>query len=435
MRLAILTALLIGALCGAVAPPPTGAAPGQVRRPADTGASRSPYLFIWAGDEDGKDSDFLAVIDALPASPTYGQIIATLPVGVRASLPHHTEYEFPASGTLFANGFDAGRTFLLDLQNPRRPKLAGQFTEAAGYAFPHSFARLPNGNVLATFQVKRGGYAPPGGLVELDARGRAVRASSADVPGMDKKLLWPYSLIALPGIDRVVTTCTEMGLPKWAAAADAQHTQHAHTLTDTNHIQIWSLSGLRLLATVALPAPPQGKAHLNPAEPRLLPDGSVYVNTFNCGLYRVVGLQGSNPKAEHIYSFPGADKGAGECAVPVVVGKYWIQTDPSLPGLIALDVSDPARPVEASRLVFDRRFSKTHWVAADRRHGRLVVTGSEQSWVLVANLDEETGRLTLDETFREAGREQPGIDFNRALWPHGASGKAVIHGALFGPGQ
>ena len=121
--------------------------------------------------------------------------------------------------------------------------------------------------------------------------------------------------------------------------------------------------------------------------------------------------------------------------MPVVVGKYWIQTDPSLPGLIALDVSDPARPVEVSRLVFDRRFSKTHWVAADRRHGRLVVTGSEQSWVLVANLDKETGRLTLDETFREAGREQPGIDFNRAQWPHGASGKAVIHGALFGPGQ
>jgi hypothetical protein len=88
-----------------------------------------------------------------------------------------------------------------------------------------------------------------------------------------------------------------------------------------------------------------------------------------------------------------------------------------------------------SRLVFDGRFPKTHWVAADRRAGRLVVTGSEQSWVLVVNLDRETGRLTLDGKFKEVGRDHPGIDFDRARWPHGASGKAVIHGALFGPGR
>jgi hypothetical protein len=30
------------------------------------------YLFLWAGDADGKASDFLAVIDAVPASPRYG---------------------------------------------------------------------------------------------------------------------------------------------------------------------------------------------------------------------------------------------------------------------------------------------------------------------------------------------------------------------------
>ncbi|MFZ0064047.1 MAG: hypothetical protein WAL47_18595, partial [Pyrinomonadaceae bacterium] len=31
---------------------------------SSTTSNPSPYLFIWAGDDDQKDSDFLAVIDA-----------------------------------------------------------------------------------------------------------------------------------------------------------------------------------------------------------------------------------------------------------------------------------------------------------------------------------------------------------------------------------
>jgi selenium binding protein SBP56 len=407
---------------------------GQVKRPANAAKTAgSPYLFVWTADADAKDSDFLAVIDAKPDSPTYGQVVATLPVGARGTSPHHTEYEFPVGSVLFANGWGGGRTFLIDLNNPRKPRLAGQFTQTANYGFPHSFARLPNGNVLATFQVKSKGYEPPGGLVELDARGRFLRESSADVPGIDnKKLLWPYSLTVLPQIDRAVSTSTEMGLPKWASPAPHGAADHQHTYTDTNHIQIWSLKDLRLLATIPLPPSPNGKAQFNPAEPRVLLDGTVYVNTFNCGLYRVLGLETSDPKAEFVYSFPGAGT-KFECAVPVVMGKFWIQTDPSLPGLVTLDVSNPAKPVEVSRLIFDSRFEKTHWLAADRRASRVVVTGANRSWVLIVNVDNDTGKLALDENFKAKGADRLGIDFDRPSWPHGNTGKGVVHGALFGP--
>ena len=409
------------------------AALGQEKGPVSAAKPASPYLFVWTADADEKESDFLAVIDAQPSSPSYGEVVATLPVGVRGTSPHHTEYEFPVGSILFANGWGAGRTFLIDLHNPRKPRLAGQFTHAAAYGFPHSFARLPDGNVLATFQVKSKGYEPPGGLVELDARGKFVRGSSADVPGIDnKKLLWPYSLTVLPQIDRVVSTSTEMGLPAWASPAAHGGADHQHTFTDTNHIQIWSLKDLRLLATIPLPAAPNGKAQLNPAEPRVLSDGTLYVNTFNCGLYRVLGLEGSDPKAEFVYSFPGAGT-KFECAVPVVMGKFWIQTDPSLPGLIALDVSNPAKPVEVSRLILDQRFEKTHWVAADRNANRVVVTGNNRSWVLIVNLDSQTGKLALDENFKAKGADVPGLDFDRPRWPHGATGKGVVHGAVFGP--
>jgi hypothetical protein len=400
--------------------------------PAQHTRKPSPYLFVWSGDRDKKESDFLAVIDARPSAKSYGEVVATLPVGSKGTFPHHTEYEFPSNSRLFANGWGAGQTFILDLEDPRKPKLAGQFKDLSEYGFPHSFARLPNGNVLATFQVRRSGYAPPGALVELDAGGRFVRASSADVSGMDKSMLWPYSVLALPLIDRVVTTSTEMGLPEWAMPHAHPASHDAHTLTDTQHVQIWRLSDLKLLATIPLPARTGSKSNLNPAEPRVLPDGSVYVNTFNCGLFRLSGLEGANPKAEFVYEFPGAGS-KEECAVPVVMGKFWIQTDPSLPGLITLDISDPAKPVEVSRLMLGERFKKTHWIAADRNFDRVVVTGNNLSWVLIANVDMVSGKLTLDPKFRMKGADGPGVDFDRAQWPHGGSGKAFVHGALFGP--
>jgi hypothetical protein len=121
-----------------------------------------------------------------------------------------------------------------------------------------------------------------------------------------------------------------------------------------------------------------------------------------------------------------------ECAVPVVYGHYWIQTVPALPGLIVLDVSDPAKPVEVSRLMLDQRYPMPHWLAADRRSGRLVVTGDGGSWVLIVELDEETGELTVDEAFRDKGASHAGIDFARPQWPHGETGAAIVHGALFG---
>ena len=39
----------------------------------------SPYLLLFAGDQDEADSDFLAVIDLRPDSHDFGKAIATMP--------------------------------------------------------------------------------------------------------------------------------------------------------------------------------------------------------------------------------------------------------------------------------------------------------------------------------------------------------------------
>jgi hypothetical protein len=98
----------------------------------------SHYMFAWTGDAAKKGNDFLAVIDADPASATYGQLITTLATDQQTVRIHHTEYVMPQSGMLFANDHDAGRTFIFDVRDPLQPKIAASFTDRGGYMHPHS---------------------------------------------------------------------------------------------------------------------------------------------------------------------------------------------------------------------------------------------------------------------------------------------------------
>ena len=95
------------------------------------------------------------MLDADPTSPRYGQVLTSVATDQVSVRPHHTEYEMPASGMLFANDHDANRTFIFDLRDPLHPKIGTTFKDMAGFAMPHSFLRLPNGHVLATFQQRR----------------------------------------------------------------------------------------------------------------------------------------------------------------------------------------------------------------------------------------------------------------------------------------
>src|ERR1051325_2438165 len=122
-------------------------------------AQQGQYLFVWAGDDAKKGSDFLAVLDADPESPHYGQVVASVAVPGPGGMPHHTELEMPKGGFLLANAFESGRTMLFDLQDPLHPSLVTSFGDLDGYMHPHTYVRLSNGHVLATFQY-HGGHQP-----------------------------------------------------------------------------------------------------------------------------------------------------------------------------------------------------------------------------------------------------------------------------------
>jgi hypothetical protein len=371
------------------------------------------YLFAWTGDPASVGNDFLAVIDADPASPGYGQLVTTVVTDQQTGLIHHTEYTMPASGMLFANDHYAGRTFIWDVRDPLHPKVATSFTDMAGYMHPHSYLRLPNGHVLATFQhAHHGSTMEPmgktGGLVEIDDQGNVIRTASNADPAFAGALLTPYSLVVLPRLDRVVSTNSSM---------------HDEDIFAGVTYQVWRLSDLKLLKTAYFDVGENRYAQISPEEPRLGPDGSIFVQTLGCGLERITGVDTDAPKSQLVYTFPG-----NWCGVPTVVGHYLVQSAGATNGLIVLDISNATKPVEVSRLKISDTF-KPHWTGWDAKTQRLVVTGSE-SRLFMLKLDQATGALSMDNAFHDA-EGQAGFNFADRDWPHGWKGSGRPHGVVF----
>ncbi|MEO5831669.1 MAG: hypothetical protein ABIQ36_13975 [Rhodanobacter sp.] len=389
---------------------------GSPAAAAEQNSKAAPHaLFVWAGDQAKQGNDFLLVIDADPQSPRYGRFLSAVESDQRTLRPHHTEYTMPASGMLFANDHDAGRTFIVNVRDPLHPVITTSFGDMAGFSHPHSFLRLPNGHVLASFQhdhhaTHQGTMGVSGGLVEIDDHGKVVRAVSNADAAFPDALLMPYSLVVLPGIDRVVSTNSSMQMED----------------VDGTTYQVWRLSDLKLLKTAFFDVGEYRYSHLNPEEPRAGADGAVYVQTLSCGVERITGIGSAQPTAKLVYTFPGRD-----CGVPSIIGHYLVQSVPAIHGFIVLDIADGARPVEVSRLTVSAGFAP-HWTAWDPKTDRLVVTpGSpKDNRMYLLKFDVGSGALTMDDGFRDVDGKV-GISFDWRTWPQGWTGSGLPHGAVF----
>jgi hypothetical protein len=382
---------------------------------SDTPDVVGEYLYVWARSADGESNDFLAVYDSDPDSDGYGTLISSVDVGDVARA-HHSEHVMPEGDRLFVNGFHTGKSYVINLADPTAPVVEASFTSAGPYSHPHSFERTERGGVLSTFQNRGAPDSPAGGLVELDSLGNFIRGTDAADPADPD--LRPYSVTRVPGTDRIVTTTTDM----WGA------------LTGRS-IQIWRESDLTLLHTILLPPGPQGDENLDVAEARVLSDGrSVIVNTFRCGMYLLTGVDTDAPEVEFIASFPYVSYDAGDqCSVPFLVGDFWVQTINNTNSVAVLDVSDPRNPTQVSEVVLGEGV-RPHWLSGEVGGDRLVLTGGGD-WldgrVVLLQLDRATGQISLVEEFRTPGSEHPGIDMNDVAWPHGVTGSAIPHGAVF----
>lgn len=375
----------------------------------------SHYLYVWARSADETHNDFVSVWDVDPDSDTYGELLSTVDVGAVARA-HHSEHFMPEGDEFFVNGFMTGKSFVINVADPLNPFVTARFTNAGPYTYPHSFERTPSGNVLATFQNKGAPESGAGGLVELDPKGNFIRGTDAADP-TDPELR-PYSVTPIPHLDRVVTTTGDMWMK-----------------LEGRSVQIWRLSDLSLLHTLLLPPGPRGNEHLDVAESRLLDDGkTLIVTTFHCGTYVLSGVDGDAPKIEFVGSLPFESYEAGdECGVPWRSGKFWIQPNQGTSSLTVSDLSDPYHPQKVDELVLEGPV-QPHWISGEPGGNRIVLTG-DVGWlegrVVVLWLDPDSGKLSVIEDLRTPGSPHPGLDMTREEWPHGKTGAAVPHGAIF----
>ncbi len=395
----------------------------------------SPYLLISAGDKDERDSDFLAVVDLRSGSPQLGKVIATTPTGLKASLPHHMEYATPPAGEfLFLNAHHHESSMLVDLSNPRAPRIDRTFSPPPPFRFTHDYSRTPTGTRLVGFLRSEGKSVAPaetvtpgnfGGFAEYGADGVVMRTASAG--NWRSKPVRPYAFALLPEIDRLVVTSAPM-----------------MEMVSADVVQIYRYSDFTLLKTIELPAGRLSSGSVVAGSeragfgPRVLPDRSVFFNSYGCTFYRLSEIGGDQPRLDTFFALdtpPPAtpDDIRGACGIPIVFGHYWINPVGKLHAVVVLDIADPAHPREVFRLRTPDTFNP-HWLARDPLSSRLVLgaeLGGEEGFYLL-RFDEATGHLSFDPTFN--GEGQVGyVSLATQAWPHGATGPAWGHAALFLP--
>jgi hypothetical protein len=408
-----------------------------------------PYLVVWAGDADRKDSDFLAVVNANPSSRHYGRVLATVPVRSRANEPQELNDTFRYDGRVFASGVLTNRVFVFDLRDPEAPKLAG-VTDLGPrrYWAPRGIASLPNGRV-AVACPDRARYVglpleitgAPGGLVELDANGKVLREASGGSEESRGYVVAPTGMAAAPAVKSLITTSNAHG---YAASARGG-------LVSGITVQLWKTSDLSLRRTVVLDAGPRGEENLGPMTPRAMRRQPIaYVNTHEGGALYVsdsIGIE--DPAFRLAYDFGAGSFPVGAAITPD--DRHYVTALSGKQQVVSLDLADALHPrlVSTVRLDRDPDPAKKDRPRAGGPGG--LAMASDGSRVAVADytidvpgyrrdgdhrvyllrLDAESGQLRVDTAFRDETTDEVGVDFNRAKWPHGATGPARPRGLLF----
>jgi hypothetical protein len=375
------------------------------------------HIYVWAGAMDSVVNDALIVLDVDTTSATYGQVVGQVDVGAHGTVPHHIQRRVGMDGRLFANSWVAGTTWVFDVGDPNAPAVHGSFATAGdSIGWAHDFASMLNGNTLVAFNAGAGEYVGAGGLAEVDRDGAVVQWARARSAEAGDTAMTPYTVHMVPGRDRAVVGNGEMGMGD----------DYAYHYTSV--LQLWSTAPLAPMALIPLPNNGTDQGHVAPSTVATTASGAMFANTFYCGLFHVSGLDGDAPRATRIFSFPGGSNDDELCAVATTVGNYWIQAVAALPGVMVLDLSDPAAPREVARLMLNsERFPGPHWVSADLDGTRLAITGMGP-WLAMARFDPETGALTLDDRFK-------GVEANSAgMMVRNREGKMMHpHGVAWGP--
>jgi hypothetical protein len=420
-------------------------ATGCARR-GDEPPVSEPYLLVWAGDADRKNADFIAVIDAEPRSKTYGAVLKTYPVRSRGNEPQGLAGGARDDRMVLATGTLSGRLFAFDFRQPLAARLLGVEENGPSRRLwaPHAVAMLPNGHaVVACSDPARFHGTPrellgaPGGLIEVDANGKLLREISAAEPSGRPFVVAPYGAAVSSSLGRLVTTSNAHGYTPTAVG------ERTPGIT----VQVWRLDDLTPLKTVVLPAGPRGEENLAPIAPRFARTKPfLFVDTELGGaLYVSDSVHMAESAFRLVFDF-GAGSLPGEAAL-TPDDRFYVAALTGKNRLVSLDVNDPWSPKPVSAVRFDgggggkSRGGGPRAIALSSDGRRVAVSDYSidvpgyfrdgDHRVYLVRLDPASGELRIDDAFRDELTGEVGVDFDRASWPHGASGPARPAGMVF----
>ena len=212
--------LLLGALAVTIAAVPTSVLDESVFVKGLRAGEREKLLYVWTRDGDGKESDFLSVVDVDPRSGSYGTILATVPTNSSANEAHHFGYTANAD-RIMAAGMFTNTLFIYDVKSdPRKPRLLRTVAlDPTGYSGPHTMYAVPGGVLIA--MLGRVGGGGPGALILVDDDGTFKRAWPVVRP--DGQPGYMYDVGVKPEMNRMVTS--SWAHPGHIKAGD--HPQHS----------------------------------------------------------------------------------------------------------------------------------------------------------------------------------------------------------------
>jgi hypothetical protein len=421
---------------------------GCARRPETPLFTGEPYLLVWAGDADRQNSDFLAVLDANPTSPSYGRVLKTYPVRSRGNEPNALSASQRPDRRVFATGLLTNRTFLFDLRQPLAGRLLHVDEARAGRQLwaPQEVVSLSNGHVAVACSDPARYRGEPrevvtaaGGLLELGADGQLVREVSAADPSNRGVLFAPTGATMVPAVDRLVTT---------SAAHGYTATTQGERMPGIS-VQVWRVEDLALVKTVALESGPRGEENLGPITARAFRRGPfVYVDTdLGSALYASDSVGTDAPSFRLVFDFGAGALGGGAAITPD--DRFYVVALTGLNRVASLDLADRWNPKPVSAVRFDRdpldtsrpRKGGPHSLTMSADGTRIAVSNytadvpayfqDGDHRIHIVRIDPESGRLRIDGAFVDEATGEVGVDFNRARWPHGETGPARPKGLLF----
>lgn len=408
--------------------------------------SNDHWLVVWAGDADRRHSDFLAIINS------GGKVVRTVPVKSAGNEPQDVSNDLRRDGHVFATGALTNRTFVFDVHDPSEGKLVhiddpGTSRPLAG---PRGIANLPGGRVAIACADPTGYRGEPrevvrasGGLRVLGDDGGFVRDVPASGEASKGFIVAPAAVAVQPSLRRLVTTSEGHGFTPTAEG----------DLIPGISVQLWSLPGLTFEKHIVLEAGPRGDENLGPRTPVFLRRKPVLlVNTRQGGaLYVSDTMDLPDPVFRLAYDFGAGSLPGGAAVTPD--DRFYVTALAGTHRVVVLSLAKVLAPREVSSVRLDQvagggdegRRGGPSALAMSQDGTRIAVAdytadvpgyradGDRRVYVL--RLDPGTGRLRVDNSFRDEESGAVGVDFDRAVWPHGKTGPARPHGLLFIPGS